>query len=231
MNSHYVSSKKYEMNNITNTPSLSRSPSNKSNKSNMSIRSNRSNRSIKRYKFSDLRWIESASPPSTLPNINSDDGMENFDEYIDYNNNNKPSMPPTSKLRINVSNYRKSTTSLSGTSQNSYHRTSVAEMLNIETPSALCTPYTPYNTQPTPFTPRAMDMKLDDDADDEEEDDDDDDDDDEEEDEEEYIEEMDSRNESKIGINDFSKPRYSAVTQFGFFVMSLCFLIHFASFQ
>lgn len=211
MNGHYIPSSADRM--ITNSPSKSDSHSTKSTKSTKSNRSNRSNLSNntqKRYKFSDLRWLDSASPPSTLPRVDSDDELNEFDPI--YNPIHHASQ---SKLRINISGIRNSTRSTSNLSsmdsQVSYRRSSIAEVLNMESPSVV-----------TPYTPHAINQ--DDDEEDEN---------DQEDDEEEYIEELDSKKAEEAGNSNTNKKteRYSVVNRFGSFVMSFCFLIHFSSFS
>ena len=194
-----------------------------------------SQRSLKSNK--SRNWLDSASPPSTLPcipddndinngypypqmiiidddNEDDDDGLNQENENPNHNqqnrkkNNNKlkekingmkvsastPNLNGNGKVRLiqtksdetgisvtttttkseckekekdiyQQQQYRKMTHTGSYRSfsfSNTFHRTSVAEMLNIDTPSAVCTPYTPYNVLPTPFTPQTPQTPYDD---------------------------------------------------------------------
>eukprot|EP01084_Bolivina_argentea_P048882 89986_1 len=126
-----------------------------------------STKSIKSIKFSKMKWLDSASPPSTLPCI-----PDNFDDYkyyndsgkgesisIDDNDNDNDNDDDKLKININYNHNDKLTTQLTATASYRslsyisdtciYHRSSVAEMLNIDTPSAYNT-FNTFNT--TSFT-------------------------------------------------------------------------------
>lgn len=107
---------------------------------------------------------------------------------------------------------------------NTFHRTSVAEMLNIETPSAICTPYTPYipHTPHTPHTPLNVDdHHVDDDNDDND------------------IEiGIDHHYNDNVTVGKNKKQKtikyirtYATWNKFVSVIMTFCFLVHFEAFS